>query len=166
MAIGYGERGNAPVAEEDAEQIATSEPTTTTVPAQGAPAQTETPAEGDPAATTTTAAPSAAAPPGAATGPAKVIIEVPATAGPKTTEKFSVAGAEWKVGWAYDCTRTGQGTFEIKPVNGDGSPGSEAPIAQQGPRGKGVTTYTTSGQRSLAVNTACAWTLKVTGVSG
>lgn len=166
MAIGYGERSSAPAPTGDAEQIATSEASPTTVPSQASPAQTTVPSEGDPAATTTTAPPAATAQPGAAAGPAKVILEVPATAGPKTTDKFRVAGAEWKVGWAYDCTRAGQGTFEVKALNGDGSPGSEPPIAQQGPRGKGVTTYATSGERSLAITTPCAWTLKVTGVPG
>lgn len=167
MAIGYGEKGSGSPREETPQQIATSETTASTAPSAADATDTDGPPDATPTTTTTTvAAGPDSAQAGAAAGPARVILELPATPGPKTTDKFRVAGAEWKIGWAYDCTRGGQGAFEVKAVNGDGSPGSEAPILQQGPRGKGVTTYATSGERSLVVTTSCVWALKVTGVPG
>lgn len=168
MAIGYGEKGSGSPQEETPQQIATSETTASTAPSAADATDTDGPPDAAPTTTTTTVAagPDSAQTGTPAAGPARVILELPATPGPKTTDKFRVAGAEWKIGWAYDCTRGGQGAFEVKAVNGDGSPGSEAPILQQGPRGKGVTTYATSGERSLVVTTSCVWALKVTGVPG
>ncbi len=106
---------------------------------------------------------------GSAAGAAapEVLLDVKPTSGPADTASFRVGPGGWKLGWAFDCARSGgTGPFEIQVLNPDGSDSTEPAVSQEGAAGKSVEAYATTGERILAVTTNCAWALKVTGIRG
>lgn len=111
----------------------------------------------------TTAAKSAPthAAPVAPAAPATSVVLQTSGDGAKTTKTFIVT-ADWSVKYTYDCANFGtQGNFAVMEHGGDLD---GLPIVNTlGSKG-GDTTYQhgDAGQRSLEVNSECAWTLTVT----
>jgi hypothetical protein len=111
-------------------------------------------------AVTATTTPGAA--PAASAGHA-ILLDLKRETGPVTTQHFTVTGARWTLGWAYDCTASGgSGSFKVSIHNADGSPSTDGGVDQQGAKGSSVAAYTSSGERFLVVDTACLWAVKVT----
>jgi len=113
-------------------------------------------------AATTDTTPAAETP---VTGVVKVLFDKKA-AGPLAATAVSIKGGTWKIGWAYDCTKSGSadgtGTFQVvvAPTSGAGANA----VNEVGRNKTGVTSQTVAGALTLEVRTACRWAVKVTGI--
>lgn len=92
------------------------------------------------------------------------LLNIPRQTGPQITQHFTVTGARWTLGWAYDCTEapSGTGDFDIKVFDGSGNSSDDGGINQQGAKGSSVVAYTSTGERYLKVTTNCVWAIRVT----
>jgi hypothetical protein len=89
-----------------------------------------------------------------------VVLNIPRQTGPLITQHFTVTGAKWTLGWAYDCTAapSGTGAFNVKVMDANGEASNDGGIDQSGAKGSSVSAYTSSGERYLWVstNSVCA----------
>lgn len=82
--------------------------------------------------------------------------------GPSRTFSFTMTGhGTWRIGWSYDCSALGRpGTF-IVTATPAGAPRLRA-VDQARRSGQGITpAYPGPGAIDLAVDSGCAWTLRV-----
>jgi hypothetical protein len=75
---------------------------------------------------------------------------------------FTMTGhGTWRIGWSYNCSALGRpGTFIVTAMDA-GIPRSR-PVDQTGRSGHGITSaYPDAGAHDLAVDSGCAWTLRI-----
>ncbi len=92
---------------------------------------------------------------------AKVLATFSGT-GIENTPKFTVSGT-WKLEWRYNCSAFGsQGNFAVLTDGGNDPAGAD--VNELGNGGHGTTyAYGDSGRHYLAVDSECAWRVKVVG---
>jgi hypothetical protein len=109
------------------------------------------------------ATPTTAPPPTTGLSGRTVLLDIKRDSGSKSTQHFTVPGPRWTLGWAYDCTQQGgTGSFKITILSADGTPNPDGGVDQHGAKGSSVAAYTTTGERSLSVQTTCLWAIRVT----
>lgn len=114
------------------------------------------------ASTTSSDAAQATAPAAPAAAP-KVLLDIQGS-GTKSTEKFTTAGSDWDLQYAYNCSNFGsRGNFIVSVNGGDGGLSSNAGVNQLGASGNDVDHYHTGGTFYLEVNSECSWHIKVIG---
>jgi hypothetical protein len=147
---------------------------TTTTSAGGSGTTTTTAAGGSGTTTTTVAAGGGGG--GSATGTTQPVGQesylVPAyqSSGNWTSPAFNIAGGTWYIGWAFACNPVpaAKPTFSVSVVPNGGSPTGTPAVTSSDPQGQSVTSQTTTGSQSIAVQAPpqCHWVVKVTGYGG
>jgi hypothetical protein len=119
------------------------------------------------ASSTTTSLPSSTTTTTAATGPVTVLLGPYQSRGDWTSPSFTIAGGQWNIGWAFQCTPapTAGPSFEVFVLAAGASAGA-ASVSETGGSGQSVTAQTTAGSQHLQVQAAanCVWVIKITGV--
>lgn len=113
---------------------------------------------GDGAAPAATHAPATQAPPA---GP-KVLLKVNGN-GIKKTQIFTT-GAEWTLGYSYDCSGFGgQGNFIVTEYDSGGDPTDVLVNALDAKGSDTVPQHGDAGSHYLEINSECSWSVTVTG---
>jgi hypothetical protein len=130
----------------------------TTVPTTTAPTTSAGSATADSSTTTV---------PGAAQGPAIVLVPAHEARGNWTSPQFTVSGGTWNIGWAYQCTPPPSAgpAFQVFAVAPGQAPGTPS-VNETAGSGQSVAPMTSSGPFQIVVQAPanCLWIVKVTGV--
>ena len=111
---------------------------------------------------TTTTAP-------AATGPLALLIPVMQSTGNWTSTAFTVTGAPWDIGWAFQCVPvpTSGPSFQISVAPAGATTGSTTVVSESGGSGQAVANPTTTGSQQITVTAqaGCKWAIKASAPS-
>jgi hypothetical protein len=139
-------------------------------PHAGAPSGSTTTTAAGGSTTTTAAGGSTSSSTATQTGPPTVLVPETQQSGNWTSAVFNIAGGQWNIGWAFQCTPApaASPTFAIYVVNAGGSPGTTPAVSSAVASGQSVTPQSSTGSQQVIVQTAasCRWAVKVTGFSG
>jgi hypothetical protein len=144
--------------------------TATTAPTSGGATTTTTGAAGAGSATTTTSAADSTSTTTAATvGPPTILVPATQQTGNWTSPAFTIAGGQWDIGWAFQCspTPTSAPGLEIFAVNAGANPAGTPAVTSSAASGQSVTTLSSTGSQQIVVQSppGCRWAVKVTGSS-
>lgn len=88
-----------------------------------------------------------------------------------TSPSFDIAGGQWNIGWAFECSPAPAGapSFEVfvVPAGSSVSAAAVPAVNESGSSGQSVTSQSTSGSQEIVVEagSSCVWAVKVTGVA-